>query len=137
MSLSEKMTGLMNAVRSVTGGDSKLSVDDATKKLNQISGFRDNGIITTGSANDLQETGMYATHGALDNLPEHGPWGVLTVYAPAGGSDYVKQVWSSVNDNATYTRIKDANGFKTWLKLGGAIRSSLSVLLGGVQHEYC
>lgn len=81
--------------------------------------FTDHGIIYAGDANNLVDTGIWNNHGGLDNLPLQGVWGVLVVYASNFGKDYIKQEWTSVNDGATYSRIKNADGWLPWTKLGG------------------
>ena len=139
VSLSETMKAHMEAVRGVTGDTGKLSISEATDNLNKISGFRDNNIIFSGDANSLTSTGVWATHGALLNLPEHGPWGILTVFAPVGGKDYVKQEWTSINDNATYVRMIDlrANTINPWSKLGGVIRRYLTAITPRLEVVAC
>ena len=127
MSISEKMSGLMNAVRGVTGLSSKLSIDEATSALSQVGGFIDHGVIFAGDANDLTETGMWSNHGAVSNSPVLGQWGIFTVYAPSKGKDFVKQEWTSINNAATYVRVhypdvasETGKGTWTaWIKLGG------------------
>lgn len=127
MSLSEKMTGLMNAVRGVSGLSGELSVDEATSALNQVSGFVDHGVIFAGDANNLTETGMWSNRGTVSNSPVLGQWGVFAVYAPSKGKDFVKQEWTSINNTATYVRIYDPGidsetgkgSWTAWTKLGG------------------
>lgn len=46
MNFSEKMTGMMNAVRSVTGDTNKLSVGQTTSSLDAASVFVDHGVIS-------------------------------------------------------------------------------------------
>lgn len=46
MNFSEKMTGMMNAVRSVTGDTNKLSVGQATSSLDAASIFVDHGVVS-------------------------------------------------------------------------------------------
>ena len=139
VSLSETMKAHMDAVRSITGDTDKLSISEATTSLNKVSGFRDNNIIFRGDANNLISTGVWSTHGALLNLPEEGPWGILTVFAPVGGKDYVKQEWTSVNDNSTYVRMIDlrANKINPWSKLGGVIRRYLTAITPRLEVVAC
>lgn len=111
----------MDAVRGVTGANGLLSMSMATSALNQMNGFVDHGMVSDGDANDLVQGGFWSTHGALKNLPQQGPWGMLTVYAPMKGQDYIKQEWTSVNDNATFVRMRESESlvWKPWTKLGG------------------
>ena len=143
MSLNDKMTELMNAIRSVTGTNEQLKIDEAVNELKAVSGFVDHGDIFKGDANNLTETGIWTNRGALGHLPESGPWGVLTVYAPHKGTGYVKQEWTSANDAATFVRINvPSNGSWTaWKKLGGvrnpllpAIKRLLTPVEGGVAY---
>ena len=91
--------------------------------------FTDHGIIYAGDANNLVDTGIWNNHGGLDNLPLQGVWGVLVVYASNFGKDYIKQEWTSVNDGATYSRIKNADGWLPWTKLGGVNKRFLYSLV--------
>lgn len=149
MSLNETMTGLMSAVRGVSGLSNKLSVDEATSALNQVSGFVDHGIIFAGDANNLVETGVWSNHGAVFNSPVLGQWGVFSVYAPSKGKDFVKQEWTSINNGATYVRMYDPGivsgtgkgTWTAWIKLGGVLNRALSAfkhmvapLTGGVAY---
>lgn len=65
MSLNDEMTGLMNAVRNVTDRDDKLSVDDASIKLNgwanSVGQWQHLPSIT--SLNSLMSTGYYYANG--------------------------------------------------------------------------
>ena len=64
MSLSEKITGLMNAVRDTTRTSNKLSLDDASSLLYKFFGIERITITHATILNELKSPGIYSGKGA-------------------------------------------------------------------------
>lgn len=130
MSLNEKMTGLADTVRGVSGVSGKLSIDDMKTQVSQLGSFRDFGQMPDGTdADDCLKTGVYRINSkdAYKNVPAS--FGVLTVMAPQSGTSYVlQQAVSALDVGVLYQRVKNGDfGWGHWARLGGVIKASLSV----------
>ncbi len=130
MSLNDKMTGLADTVRGVSGVSGKLSIDDMKTQVSQLGSFRDFGQMPDGTdADDCLKTGVYRINSkdAYKNVPTS--FGVLTVMAPQSGTSYVlQQAVSAIDVGVLYQRVKNgAFGWSDWVRLGGGIKASLSV----------
>lgn len=129
----QKLTGLADTVRGVSGVSGKLSIDDMKTQVSQLGSFRDFGPMPDGTdANDCLKTGVYRINSkdAYKNVPIS--FGVLTVMAPQSGTAYVlQQAVSAIDVGHLYQRVKNgAFGWTDWCKLGGVIKASLSAFLG-------
>lgn len=150
--MSNLLTLIMTIVRKMTGSTDKLSVSDATGLLNNGSSV---GLLPTHNIlfkkdDDLDNytnPGQYLIRnsaGTSNLANQHDPsisngWGTLFVFK---NDYYINQIMidNNLNPARVYHRSKnhvDNKPWSSWNKLGGAIRRSLFVLLGGVQHEYC
>lgn len=130
MSLNEKMTGLADTVRGVSGVSGKLSIDDMKTQVSQLGSFRDFGQMPDGTdADDCLKTGIYRINSKVvyKNVPAS--YGVLTVMAPQNGTAYVLQQAVSATDvGVLYQRVKNGGfGWSDWVRLGGVTKASLSV----------
>ena len=144
MSLNDKMTGLADTVRGVSGVSGKLSIDDMKTQVSQLGSFRDFGQMPNGTdADDCLKTGVYRidSKDAYKNVPTS--FGVLTVMAPQSGTAYVlQQAVSAIDVGVLYQRVKNGGfGWSDWVRLGGIINPVLSVfkrvvapLIGGVAY---
>lgn len=141
MSVMEKMDGLMNAVRSVTGVSELLNMAMATDTLNNAKGgLLPTRTVTIGKDDDLDnftEQGQFLIKNSTgtDNLDtQHdlctsNGWGSLFVFE---NPVYVNQVMIDNNQNPAfiYHRSKnmlDNSPWTAWFKLGGVINPVLSV----------
>ena len=123
MSLSEKMTGLANAVRSVSDTSEKLGIDDMKSVISQLGNFHDFGEMPSGTdANECIKSGVYNVrdYGKYKNIPSSS-YGVLAVLSPLSGVAYAVQLYASVDAGGSfYLRVKNgAFGWTAWKKLGG------------------
>ncbi len=130
MSGIEKLNGLADTVRGVSGVSGKLSIDDMKTQVSQLGSFRDFGQMPNGTdADDCLKTGVYRINSkdAYKNVPAS--FGVLTVMAPQSGAGYVlQQAVSAIEVGILYQRVKNgAFGWSKWVRLGGVIKASLSV----------
>lgn len=126
----QKLTGLADTVRGVSGVSGKLSVDDMKTQVSQLGSFRDFGQMPDGTdADDCLKTGVYRidSKDAYKNVPIS--FGVLTVMAPQSGAAYVlQQAASAIDVGVLYQRVKNGGfGWGDWVRLGGVIKASLSV----------
>ena len=117
----QKLTGLADTVRGVSGVSGKLSIDDMKTQVSQLGSFHDFGAIASGAdVNDFTETGMYSVgdNKDLKNIPIS--FGVLIVIAPVHGNTYVMQLCASAADyegGALYMRTKNGGfGWNRWSK---------------------
>lgn len=126
----QKLTGLADTVRGVSGVSGKLSIDDMKTQVSQLGSFRDFGQMPDGTdADDCLKTGVYRINSkdAYKNVPTS--FGVLTVMAPQSGTTYVlQQAVSAIDVGVLYQRVKNGGfGWNHWVRLGGVIKVSLSV----------
>lgn len=129
----QKLTGLADTVRGVSGVSGKLSVDDMKAQVSQLGIFRDFGQMPNGTdADDCLKSGVYRINSkdAYKNVPIS--FGVLTVMAPQNGAAYVlQQAVSAIDAGHLYQRAKNGGfGWSDWVKLGGVIKAFLSAFLG-------
>lgn len=118
----QKLTGLADTVRGVSGVSGKLSVDDMKTQVSQLGSFRDFGQMPDGTdADDCLKTGVYriSSKDAYKNVPTS--FGVLTVVAPQSGTSYVlQQAVSAIDVGGLYQRVKNGVfGWSDWVRLGG------------------
>lgn len=118
----QKLTGLADTVRGVSGVSGKLSIDDMKTQVSQLGNFRDFGPMPNGTdADDCLKTGVYRINAedAYKNVPIS--YGVLTVMAPQNGTSYVlQQAVSAISAGNLYQRVKNgAFGWSDWVRLGG------------------
>lgn len=121
LSLNDKMTGLADMVRSVSGATDKLGIDDMKATISHLGNFQDLGWLVAGQdANDSTNSGFYnvGNISAIKNIPEN--YGVLLVFAPSFGQNYILQIYGSVSGHI-YTRVRNIAkiGWSDWTKLGG------------------
>lgn len=116
MSLSDEMTGLMNAVRGASGTTGKLGIEAATAVLSKLVAFNDHGTLTENTdLNSVLDPGTYDVTTA-QNKPITN-WGCLIVlkavnrniqiYIADIGTTYVRSGYSGTFSNP-------------WTKLGGS-----------------
>lgn len=141
MSVSEKMTGLMNAVRGTSGVSSKLDVDDATSLINQIARIN---ITLKGHAADLDaiDDGVSPSLAFIaQDAKTFSPWVSATdSHVPVDGRKWLvfstgkKEIrkWQlALSDNPVelYSRCWIDDPWTDWKKLGGVVKALPSVLL--------
>lgn len=146
MSLNETMNDHMDAVRSVTGANGLLSIAAATDALNQTGTFVDHGIVSSGSANDFTQPGIYSIQNNTGDLPDNA-WGLLTVLgSKKDKGHYIQQIFVNSTQGSVYSRLgvrADTINitWRGWIKLGGVINLAISSfkrvvtpLMGGVAY---
>ena len=129
MSVSEKLNGLMNAVRGVTGNAAKMSLSEATTALDKA--FKNHGYMYDVDLDNMKESGIYTLHLSkkFASQPEEG-WGIVTVVNPSGttSNDFIKQEWVSDNTGNVFVRICARGQWRAWKKLGGVTDLTLTAL---------
>ena len=144
MSFSEKMTGLMNAVRSLGNSDAKMSVDDAISVLKAFKMLIGDPVTVdlSGHAVDTNTISHSSIifEASIDNhnvgledavnmyhLPTNKKWWYLiTLYATSANA-----LQLAIDDSAThmYMRSKVASVWNSWTKVGGVIRRLLKTTI--------
>ena len=125
MSGIEKLNGLMNAVRGVTGNAAKMSLSEATTALDKA--FKNHGYVYDVDLDNMKESGIYTLHLSkkFASQPEEG-WGIVTVVNPSGTTnDFIKQEWVSDNTGNVFVRLCARGQWRDWKKLGGVIKPVL------------
>lgn len=142
MSISDKMTGLADAVRNVSSTAGKLDIDDMKNVVSQLGSFHDFGAVADGTdANDFTHNGMYRINDQTlyKNIPES--FGVLVTFAPDHENAYILQLYATASNNLYYRTKNGGFGWGSWNRLGGVISPVLSAfkqvaapLMGGVAY---
>lgn len=130
MSISDKMTGLADAVRNVSSTAGKLGIDDMKNVVSQLGSFHDFGVAAVGTdANDFTHNGMYRINDrtSYKNIPE--PFGVLVTFAPDHGNAYILQLYATASNNLYYRTKNGGFGWGPWNRLGGVTKVFLCALL--------
>lgn len=141
MSLNEKMTGLMNAARGVSGVSSKLGIDDATSLINQIARIN---IKLNGHGADLDKIDDGVSPSLIfvaQDAKTFSPWvSAANSHVPVDGRKWLvfstgkKEIrkWQlALSDNPVelYSRCWVDDHWTDWEKLGGVAKALLCVLL--------
>lgn len=119
MSVSEKMTRLMNAVRGVTRTSSKLSFDDASSLLQKFIGVERIAISRMTLINELKSPGIYSGTGALltgkPGIVANDDDVKILVFQVVPG--YPVQIFWFKDE--VWARCWKNNSWKSWTRLGG------------------
>ena len=118
MSLNDKMTGLANTVRNVSGVTSKLGVDDMKTVIGQLSSFRDYGDQgTNADCNNFNKVGTYFLHSNTVNAPTT-DWGFLLVLSYSAAN--IEQIFTAASSYTMYFRLRIGDrAWSAWNKIGG------------------
>lgn len=127
MSLNDKMTGLANTVRNVSGVTSKLGVDDMKTVIGQLSSFMDYGDQgTNADCNNFNKVGTYLLHSNTVNAPTT-EWGFLLVLSYS--ADNIEQIFTAASSYTMYFRLHIGDrAWSAWHKIGGIVKAVLSAL---------